>query len=230
MELTAGKLRAAGWLIILVAAMAIATIVLVTLTKSGPTGAALTSPLDLWIKAYLLGSAASVVYLLLVFRLLLNQQFSFARLDTTISSLVILYILYTALKVFLPPSITALWPKYAQLILGLAMMVMALDMSIALLRGPADLFGYRKKLAVSSLISFACYSVIIVTAAVVLLLNLFSLPGPEVLLGSLYILTLLGMIGGFGASIFFAVVLIRMFFAAARAMEADRPPEALAAG
>lgn len=227
MELTAGKLRACGWLIILVGATAIALVLIALLFKPGRIDPTQQFFNLIFYKGYLLISTALMVYMLLVFRLLLNEWFSYAKLDKAIKSLIVLYIFYTAFKLVLSPSQAQLWPKYVQLVFALILMAITLYMSIAILKGPADLFGYRKKLAVSSLISFACFSVLIVTAAVGLFINVFGLYGFRELLWALYALTLLCMIIGLVVSIFFAVVLARMFFAAARAVEAARRPQAL---
>lgn len=230
MELTAGKLRACGWLIVLVGATAIALILIALLFKPGRIDPMQQFFNMIFYKGYLLISTALMVYMLLVLRLLLNEWFSYAKLDKAINSLIVFYIVYTALKLVVSPTNAVLWPRYVQLAFALVLMAITLYMSIGILKGPVDLFGYRKKLAVSSLISFACFSVLIVTAAAGLFINVSGLYGFRELLWALYILSLLCMVIGLVVSIFFAVVLARMFFVAARVVEGGNLPQALTQG
>ncbi|MCB2227492.1 MAG: hypothetical protein KQH53_12505 [Desulfarculaceae bacterium] len=228
MRLTAGKLRAAGWLVVLLGVMALASVLFATLLKPGGLGPAARAADAPWFKAYLVASTAIAVYLLVVFRMLLNEWFGCAKLDKGISLLIVCYIVYAAMKLVLNPAHLVLWPQLVQLGLGLGMMILAYYLGFAVLKGPAELFGYQRKLALGSLTASTSFSIMVLVSIAIMVIGLFTRSSPGMWAGVIYVLLAACMIVGLLAAIFSGVVMVRMFFAAARAVEAGHEPEALA--
>ncbi|MBU2467781.1 MAG: hypothetical protein KKC78_04000 [Proteobacteria bacterium] len=185
---------------------------------------------NLFVNANLVISTVICVYILLVFRLLLNHWFAFGKLDSAINLLIIATIAQSALTLGLAAFHLTVLLEWVQWIIMIFMTIVDVYISFVVLKGPVNLFGDSKKLAVSSLASFGGILVMAATMGVAYLMTSFDEASLDKLPPLFFIPMFLAGIAAFVAAVYFVVVLVRMFFAAARTMDRARPPEALATG
>ena len=224
MELTAGKLRAAAWLQILSIIPAVVLAAVEYEIKSSGAGESAGFSKMLLDGLWALLHGGIVVYALIIFRLVLNEWFEYKELDSSIKYLVGLYIVYAVSDIGLAPLKGTVLPKYVSAATGFLMMVLSFDISRTLLKKPVGLFGYGRKLAVSSMTVFVCSAVSLGTIAVGLCFAGFHLPNLKYLPTLFFVPAILASIGTVVIGIYLFVIELRMFFVAAWAMEAGYSP------
>ncbi|MBU1277167.1 MAG: hypothetical protein KJ720_17465 [Proteobacteria bacterium] len=226
MELTAGKLRAAGWMVILAAVLGISGPAL----KYRVTGALRDIFVDKWYDVYLLILSALFICVLLIFRLLLNEFFAFKKLDLTINLLLVAFLLEPLIAIGLSIIKVAYLPIYFGWLLDFIRSVLYLYAIWILLKKPVDIFGYSRKLSISLFVTLACTGVVVVPDIFMWVLFVADKASLGDYLAPRVIPTQPFEITGIVIGIYFIVIAVRMFFTAARAVEAARPPEALTQG
>ncbi len=217
MRLTAGKLRLAGWLIIadivaFVLFIVVGIFMAISAIKSGNgTNSSILSdpssaPMILWTALMLL----TVVYILLVFRELLSGWFNYDKANTLIDLMIGLTFI-TAPIAFLFMGLGKEISGWYTLPVNVIYTLLDLWLAVLVLKMPGDLFGYRKKIGVSG--------ILLMLVGAVMAVALYMLQANNMQGAFLKVIAGITMLAGLVLTIYFVVILIRMFFKAARAVK-----------
>ena len=217
MKLTAGKLRLAGWLIIadivmfvLVIAIGVSIAVSEMEKGDGPGPNIFADPTSLPIILVSALVLFTVIYILFIFKEILAGWFNYDKANTVIYITIGLTFI-TAPIAFISTGTGKETSGWYTIIVNIIFTLVNLWLAVLVLKMPGDLFGYRKKIGVTG--------IILTLAGTVMSVTTFGLQANNMQGASLKLIDGITMLVGLVFGIYFVVILIRMFFKAARAVE-----------
>jgi hypothetical protein len=217
MRLTAGKLRLAGWLIILSIVGLVAFIVVAvsqgintTMDGTHPDSSFMVKEFPFLLVFAWIFFFVVMAYVLLVFKALLINWFKYTKATTWIHLIIgfgVVSLLTNLIKLSWGATIGATPETWYQTLLWIISYLAYAVLAVLVLKMPGDLFGYRKKIGITGIV-----------AALLGAVGWLAGPTPNAGMASNMLFLISSLITS-GFSIYLVVVSIRMFFKAARAVE-----------